>query len=571
MAITTISRTNQLKKTNAYALLVNASDGSLSEVSLAALKALATDTHGVPVASTTTATELGYSSGLVSSIQGQLNTKVDTAGAGLTLAGTTLSVAVDNSTIDFSGNTIEVKSGGITNTQINGSAAIAYSKLAALGGSTNSVLIRNSSGFVTPSNILSPNLFLADGSVPASSDFNLGGNKLTNIALPVSIADAATKGYVDSFVNGIIWKEPVTVATAAPLPSNAYDNGVSGVGATLTATANGALTIDDVPVDDAERVLIKNEVNASHNGVYVVTQSGDVTHPYILTRTIDMDTWSEVLNSAIFVVEGNTNSSKGFICTEPSIGTIGTTNIVFVQFNAVTPYVGGDGIIVNGFTISVNIGDGLYSSGSSLVVLASDNSIGVGSNGISVQNSSSGGLNTSVSGLEINTDSSGTALSIVSNILTVSVDDATISINGSNQLGIKSGGITNTQISSSAAISFSKLASLTSAQILVGSAGNVATSVAMSGDATISNTGVVSISSGLSSHFVTREVPSGAINGSNTIFTLSNAPISGTEQVFLNGLLQQSGGAADYTISGVTITYNNAPRTGARLLVSYQK
>ncbi len=57
--------------------------------------------------------------------------------------------------------------------------------------------------------------------------------------------------------------------------------------------------------------------------------------------------------------------------------------------------------------------------------------------------------------------------------------------------------IVNADISASAAIAYSKLAALTSGNILVGSAGNVATSVAMSGDITISNAGVTAIGSGV--------------------------------------------------------------------------
>lgn len=55
------------------------------------------------------------------------------------------------------------------------------------------------------------------------------------------------------------------------------------------------------------------------------------------------------------------------------------------------------------------------------------------------------------------------------------------------------GNITNANIAAAAAIAYSKLQALPSAQIIVGNAGNVATPVAMSGDATISNTGVVTI------------------------------------------------------------------------------
>lgn len=57
--------------------------------------------------------------------------------------------------------------------------------------------------------------------------------------------------------------------------------------------------------------------------------------------------------------------------------------------------------------------------------------------------------------------------------------------------------IVNADINSAAAIAFSKLAALASGNILVGSVGNVATSVAVTGDIFISNAGVTGISSGV--------------------------------------------------------------------------
>lgn len=69
--------------------------------------------------------------------------------------------------------------------------------------------------------------------------------------------------------------------------------------------------------------------------------------------------------------------------------------------------------------------------------------------------------------------------------------DATIIASGA--LTIANLAITNAKVSASAAIDFSKLATLTSGNILVGSAGNVATSVAMSGDATIIASGALTI------------------------------------------------------------------------------
>ncbi len=55
------------------------------------------------------------------------------------------------------------------------------------------------------------------------------------------------------------------------------------------------------------------------------------------------------------------------------------------------------------------------------------------------------------------------------------------------------GSVVNADIGSSAAIAYSKLASLTSAHILVGSAGNVATDTAVTGEVTITNAGVTAL------------------------------------------------------------------------------
>ena len=69
--------------------------------------------------------------------------------------------------------------------------------------------------------------------------------------------------------------------------------------------------------------------------------------------------------------------------------------------------------------------------------------------------------------------------------------DVTIINDGTTSIG--SGVIVNDDVKSDAAIAYSKLAALTSAYLLVGSAGNVATAVAVTGDVTITNGGVTAI------------------------------------------------------------------------------
>jgi hypothetical protein len=74
-----------------------------------------------------------------------------------------------------------------------------------------------------------------------------------------------------------------------------------------------------------------------------------------------------------------------------------------------------------------------------------------------------------------------------------------------------------------------------------------------------------------STNFVDKEIPTGAINGANATFTLANTPTSGSEHVYSNGFLQESGAGNDYTITGAVITMLTAPLTGEKLRVSYRK
>ena len=77
--------------------------------------------------------------------------------------------------------------------------------------------------------------------------------------------------------------------------------------------------------------------------------------------------------------------------------------------------------------------------------------------------------------------------------------------------------------------------------------------------------------------FINKETPSGSVNDSNVTFTLANTPVTGSVDVFRNGILQEPGVGNDYTISGSTITFSTAPSANAatsgvadRIRVSYR-
>lgn len=82
----------------------------------------------------------------------------------------------------------------------------------------------------------------------------------------------------------------------------------------------------------------------------------------------------------------------------------------------------------------------------------------------------------------------------------------------------------------------------------------------------------VGVATGLTnSNFVDKEIPSGSINGSNATYTLANTPVSGSEHLYVNGILQESGAGNDYTISGTTITMLSVLLTGDKFRASYRK
>ena len=71
--------------------------------------------------------------------------------------------------------------------------------------------------------------------------------------------------------------------------------------------------------------------------------------------------------------------------------------------------------------------------------------------------------------------------------------------------------------------------------------------------------------------FIDKEVPSGFIDGYNTIFTLDYTPILNSEHIYLNGILQDEGSVEDYTITGNTIEFIVAPSISMKIKCSYRK
>lgn len=152
--------------------------------------------------------------------------------------------------------------------------------------------------------------------------------------------DTLTKSYVDGLASGLSIKASVAVSSTAALPTNNYSNGSSGVGATLVAVLGGVLVMDGQTVNVNDRVLVKDEATASHNGIYICTNPGTVGiggTPYTLTRSTDLNTPSELPGAFTFIETGTKNAGFGYVIASRGPFTIGTTAINWTIFSSAKP------------------------------------------------------------------------------------------------------------------------------------------------------------------------------------------------------------------------------------------
>lgn len=132
------------------------------------------------------------------------------------------------------------------------------------------------------------------------------------------------------------------IACYAATTSNlvvAYNNGTSGVGATLTNTGTLAiLSIDGLTPSLNARILVKNQNNAFQNGIYTLTTLGNGSTPWVLTRSTDYNSPTQIHNGDLIpVTNGINNAGTNWLQTS-TVTTIGTSLITFVLTAPTTIY-----------------------------------------------------------------------------------------------------------------------------------------------------------------------------------------------------------------------------------------
>lgn len=172
----------------------------------------------------------------------------------------------------------------------------------------------------------------------SNGDLNLAPNGTGTVKVPSNYHNRAgfsalslvTKEYVDALKSNLDLKDSVKVATTANINLNATQ------------------TIDGVSVSGGDRVLAKNQSDASENGIWVVSGSD-------WARATDADSSAEVTSGMfVFVEKGTTNADSGWVLTTDGTITVGTTDVTFSQFSGAGQITAGDALTKSGNTLNVN-------------------------------------------------------------------------------------------------------------------------------------------------------------------------------------------------------------------------
>lgn len=205
-----------------------------------------------------------------------------------------------------------------------------------------------------------------------ANDYTALNKKIINVADGTAATDAVNFGQLSGVAQGMTWKANVEAVTPAAtvLPDTPTFASVPGGTASFTAGANTPLVVDTVNVTKlGQRVLVRGysgPIDGPKNGIYELTQAGSAgpvppAAPWILTRTTDMDTNSEVARATVACDNPGSVTGYGYIYLvttpqyPPGAFVLNTSIITWSAIPLPAALVAGSGISITGLTISVDI------------------------------------------------------------------------------------------------------------------------------------------------------------------------------------------------------------------------
>jgi hypothetical protein len=203
-----------------------------------------------------------------------------------------------------------------------------------------------------------------------------GGTMTGNLILnadATSAMQAVTYEQLQAVSAGLDIKQACYAATVGTTLTVTYSNGTSGVGATLTnAGTQAVFTLDSLTPAVNSRILVKDQTSSFQNGIYTVTNVGSVSTNWVLTRSTDYNTTSEIFPGNLLVIDNGTlNTGTGWLQTA-TVNTIGTDAISFSAFNLMQA---GTGLTRTGNTISLTSPVALNLGGTNAALTASNGGI----------------------------------------------------------------------------------------------------------------------------------------------------------------------------------------------------
>jgi hypothetical protein len=329
---------------------------------------IVTGTAPFVVTSTTQVANLNVAtSGTAVAVTGAAQGNITSVGTltSLDVTGTVTASAFTANTGLFTGNgagLTNIAGGNVTGTVANATHAVSADSATTAGTvTTNAQPNITSVGSLTSLTVtgnanvgnLGTTALVATGTGSFSGNVAMNNFNITGLATPFNATDAATKQYVDDVAQGLHIHESSLAATPDTLANVTsgtvtYNNGASGVGANLVTTGSFNL-IDGVNVQTfGTRILVKNEANAAHNGIYTWSNAT------VIIRADDFDTPTEMAGGDFtFVQQGTLYNDTGWVMTDP-VTTVGTSPVTWVQFSGAGTYTAGTGLFLNGNQFNIS-------------------------------------------------------------------------------------------------------------------------------------------------------------------------------------------------------------------------
>ena len=274
---------------------------------------------------------------------------------------------------DVTDNNVEIQANSLTNANLSGTAGITNANLAnpqvLIGGQTIVLGATATTDIDGLTSLVVDDITINGQTISttaANKDITLTPHGTGTIVVPSGYEDRAgftdnslaNKMYVDQVAQGLDTKPSCKLATTGNL-SATYSNGTAGVGATLTNSGTqGTLTLDNTAANLNDRILVKDQTDATQNGIYTVTNVGGASTNWVLTRATPEDQPSELTGgSFVFVEEGTLNQNNGYTFTHTGAPTFGTTDLDVAQFSGAGQITAGAALTKDGNQLDVAVDD----------------------------------------------------------------------------------------------------------------------------------------------------------------------------------------------------------------------